>query len=99
MADVARHADERGDTPSRTIAIDVRDRAKGECLTVALQDETVRACVAVMLALLPLPTRARHRVLAFVADQLNEEAVPAPDQDIRVDCRNYHQMPARAGQR
>jgi hypothetical protein len=60
------------------VTIDVKDRAEGERLKVALQDETVRACVNVMVVLLPLPTHARNRVLAFVANQLHEDAC-APD--------------------
>ena len=56
----------------------MKDHAERDRL---LQDEMARACVTVLVALLPLTTRSRDRVLAFVADQLHEDAASAEERN------------------
>lgn len=59
--------------------IDVRDRAEADRIKVAMGDETTRAVLNVMGALLPLPPRAQKTVLRFVGDQLDPyEPAPGP---------------------
>lgn len=52
--------------------IEVANRREGELIREGLEDPLTRAMVQVMGALRPLSDRARARVLAFVADQLEE---------------------------
>jgi hypothetical protein len=54
------------------VAVDVRDRAEGDRLKVALEDETTRAVMNVMGVLLPLSSRARDRVLAYLAESFEQ---------------------------
>lgn len=59
--------------------VEVRTKAEGRAIRIALSDPTVRAFVLVMGALLPLPSkRAQARVLEYVADRVVEltERVP-----------------------
>jgi hypothetical protein len=60
------------------VAIEVKDRAEGDRVKVALAHETTRAVLIVMGALLPLPTQAQKDVLHFVGTQL-DPYVPLPE--------------------
>jgi hypothetical protein len=63
------------------VAIEVRDRKEAEQVRTAMTDPTTRAFVLVMGALMALPSdRTRARVLTFVKDQLEEQAVAEPKQ-------------------
>lgn len=53
--------------------IEVKDRAEGDRIRLALQSDTTRAFVNVMGALQPLAPRTRQRVLAFVTESLTED--------------------------
>lgn len=59
-------------------AIEVKDRAEAQRIQAALTDETARAYLTVMGALLPLSRKARLRVLEFVSDSLMEETATGP---------------------
>ena len=48
-------------------AIEVRDRAEADRIKTSMSDETTRAVMNVMGALMPLADKDRPRVLAFVA--------------------------------
>lgn len=53
--------------------IDVRDRAEADRVKTAMSDETTRAVMSVMGALMPLSIRDRRRVLAFVESGFGDD--------------------------
>ena len=61
------------------VAIEVRDKKEADAIKAGLADPVTRAVVIVTGALSALPTeRAIRRVMAFIADRVNDEAT-TPD--------------------
>lgn len=60
----------------KRLTIEVKDKKEAQAIAAGLADPAVRAFVVVMGALSGLPTdRARKRVLSFVADTFDEDAL------------------------
>lgn len=53
------------------VAIEVKDRAEGDRIKSALEDDVTRAVVNVMGALQPLPVGDRRQALTFVSMRLD----------------------------
>ena len=61
------------------VAFDVKDRAEGDRVKVAMGDETARALMTITGALMPLSVRDRKRVLAFVESGFEDRGDDAPE--------------------
>lgn len=53
--------------------IEVASRQEAELIKTGLSEPATRALVAVIGALMPFPKRAQARMLAFVADSMDEK--------------------------
>lgn len=58
------------------IRIEVKDRAEGDAIQLALGDPETRAFVVIVGTLLPFSDRAKRRILEFVADSATDPETP-----------------------
>lgn len=60
------------------VAVQVKDKSEGERLQEAISDPATRALMNVVAALMPLGTRDRQRVLAFVENSFSDDQPSHP---------------------
>lgn len=60
------------------VAINVKDKSEAERVTDAMRDQTTRALMNVVGALMPLTARERHRVLAFIESSFSDDLPARP---------------------